>query len=74
MGCFKDGRLKMTHQLKCYCCGKFISDKDYLSKKLHVEDIWNWDKTELEDVAYYCIKCTAKIEGLKRQGSEQTKD
>lgn len=47
----------MFETLRCNCCGRFISDKDYNSGKLKSETIWNWDKTEIEYTAYYCFKC-----------------
>lgn len=43
--------------LKCAKCGKFISHKDYDSGKLIAEDVWSWDKTEILDTEYFCLKC-----------------
>jgi hypothetical protein len=50
----------MMSDLKCYECGKFISNKDFLSGKLKQVEFWSYDKTELEDVGNFCLKCTEK--------------
>ena len=48
-------------RLRCECCGKFIAEKDIPNCKQ--EEKWSWDKIELIDVWYYCLKCTEKEKG-----------
>ena len=50
-------------QIKCHKCGKFISNADYDNGKLKSETIWNWDKTEVEDVIYSCVQCSTQKAG-----------
>jgi hypothetical protein len=50
----------MIYPLKCEDCGRFISNDDYDSNRISSRDVWNWDRTEIEDVAYCCVKCTDK--------------
>lgn len=56
------------YRLKCECCGRFISDKDYDSGKLKSESIYTYEPIpDLWDVVYWCLKCT-KLEEVKSQG------
>lgn len=45
------------NRLKCADCGRFISNKDFESGQLRSEDKWNWDKTELNNVYWFCLNC-----------------
>lgn len=47
--------------VKCCNCGKFISNSDLNSSKLKVEEIWSQEPLYgLDDVVFYCLKCTEK--------------
>lgn len=46
--------------IKCAKCGKFIKESDIPNCKY--EEHWSWDKTELDDISYYCLKCTAQLQ------------
>jgi negative regulator of genetic competence, sporulation and motility len=44
--------------LSCCKCGRFISYKDFDSRKLKQEDIWS--NFDLQEVLTWCLKCTEK--------------